>query len=157
LGTPQKSGRRKDNSLNMGLNIGLDPYKKSEKKRRPIDKNVRHLVWTKYNKSSLSGKCYCCKTPITYQHFHVGHNKAVAKGGKDNINNLRPICSSCNNSMRTMSIEQYKAKYFGSKKPTKKGGRKKPGKKKTQNNDLFGGSIFGKPPRHQKSPFGFKL
>ena len=58
------------------------------------------------------GKCYCCEwRPITYTDFEVGHNKAVAKGGKDNISNLRPICRQCNRSMRTMSIEQYKKKF----------------------------------------------
>ncbi len=155
FGSPKRGRGKKDNIFGGGLKIGFTPMsEKPENKRRPIDKNIRHLVWTKYNKSSLSGKCYVCKTPITFQHFHVGHNKAVAKGGKDNINNLRPICSSCNNSMRTMSIEQYKAKYFGGKKPTKKSGKKKLPIKKPKDERVFGGSIFGKPP---KNPFGFKL
>jgi len=104
-GRPTKGRKRKQgpNIFSSNLNLGLNPTSdNAEKKRRPIDKNIRHLVWTKYNKASLSGKCYVCKTPITFQHFHVGHNKAVAKGGKDNINNLRPICSACNSPMGTM-------------------------------------------------------
>ena len=154
---PQKRGSGKDNIFSGGLNIGLNP-KTPEKKRRPIDKNVRHLVWTKYNKSSLSGKCYVCKTPITFQHFHVGHNKAVAKGGKDNINNLRPICSSCNNSMGTISIEQYKARYFGGKKTIKNGGDKKQQTKKSKDDDIFGGNIFGQSPKRPKNDlFGFNI
>lgn len=88
--------------------------------RRPIDKNIKSIVWQKYNKNSLSGECYACERPITYDHFEVGHNKAVAKGGKDNITNLRPICSNCNRAMGTMSIEQYKKKYFGTTKPYSK-------------------------------------
>src|SRR3989338_543656 len=154
---PSKRGRSKNNILGGGLNIVFNPTsEKSEKKRRPIDKNVRHLVWTKYNKSSLSGKCYACKTPITFQHFHVGHNKAVAKGGKDNINNLRPICSSCNNSMGAMSIERYKTKYFGGKKSTK-GGKKKQQTKKPKEDNLFGENIFGRPPKRQNNPSRFIL
>jgi hypothetical protein len=35
-------------------------------------------------------------TPFT---FEVGHNVPRSKGGTDNLDNLRPICSSCNKSM----------------------------------------------------------
>src|SRR3989338_900510 len=77
---------------------------KSKPARKPIDKNIRSLVWNKYNGNSLAGKCYVCKRPITHDHFEIGHNKAVAKGGKDNITNLRPICGPCNRGMSTMSI-----------------------------------------------------
>lgn len=84
------------------------PKKTDTEKRRPIDKNMRHIVWEKYNKKEYEGKCYCCGDTIYIKSFHVGHNKAVAKGGDDSITNLRPICSSCNLSMKTMSIEEYK-------------------------------------------------
>jgi hypothetical protein len=81
-------------------------------KRRPIDKNTRLLVWEIYNKKSYEGKCYCCGDTIYYKNFHVGHNKAHAKDGSDKISNLRPICASCNQSMKTISIEEYRKKYF---------------------------------------------
>jgi 5-methylcytosine-specific restriction endonuclease McrA len=87
------------------------------KTNRPIDKNVKMNVWRKYFGTKGEGKCYVCKRTIYIDHFQVGHNKARVKGGSDNINNLRPICGPCNRSMRTMSIETYKKKYF--KKPTK--------------------------------------
>ena len=101
----------------------------SKKKRRPIDKNTRDAVWIKYMGNKVEGKCYCCGIrTIHITDFQVGHNKAVAKEGKDNISNLRPICGPCNRGMRTMSIEQYKAKYFG-KKPETKPKKKKTAKK----------------------------
>jgi len=33
--------------------------------------------------------------------FHTGHIVAVADGGSNHIDNLEPICSSCNYSMGT--------------------------------------------------------
>ncbi len=87
--------------------------RKGTRKSRPIDKNTRMLVWQKYVGGKWEGKCYCCKTRTIYaDDFQVGHNKARAKGGKDHINNLRPICRPCNSSMGTMSIEAYRKKYF---------------------------------------------
>lgn len=87
--------------------------KDNSEKRRPIDKATRDAVWIKYMGDSTKGVCYCCGIrPIHFTEFHVGHNKAVVKGGNDNISNLRPICSPCNTGMKTMSIEQYKKKYY---------------------------------------------
>jgi len=31
--------------------------------------------------------------------FHVGHDKPESKGGKLNVDNLKPICARCNLSM----------------------------------------------------------
>lgn len=92
---------------------------KTVEKRRPADKNTRLLVWEKYNKKSYEGKCYCCGDTIYVKHFHVGHNKAVANGGDNSISNLRPLCASCNLSMKTMSIEEYK-KMLGKRPQEKK-------------------------------------
>jgi len=121
---------------------GFIPYGEiylRREKRRKIDKNVRSFVWQKYNGNSLIGKCYVCKRPITNDYFEIGHDKSVAKGGSDNIKNLRPICAPCNHAMGTMSIEQYRAKYFGGK-PVKTT-KKKPKRKPRDSNVSFG---FGK-------------
>ena len=106
--------------------------KKPTKTKRPIDKNTRDAVWIKYMGNKVEGKCYCCKIrTIHITHFQVGHNKARAKGGKDNISNLRPICGPCNRGMGTMSIETYRKKYFTKTTKKKPSTKKKTTKKKT--------------------------
>lgn len=52
--------------------------------------------------------------------FQVGHNKAVAKGGNDNISNLRPICGPCNRGMGTKSIEKYRENFTTNSNMSKK-------------------------------------
>ena len=100
---------------------GLPSFSGEDKKtkRTPMPKAIREQVWEKYiGRTKRVGKCYCCEwRPITESDFEVGHNKAVAKGGKDNVSNLRPICKQCNRSIGTKTIEYYKKKYHG--KPTK--------------------------------------
>jgi hypothetical protein len=81
-------------------------------KRKAITKAEKYAVWNKYiGADKTEGKCYCCKQmTIHIMNFEVGHNKAVSKGGTNNISNYRPICSLCNKSMDTQSIEAYKKK-----------------------------------------------
>ncbi len=98
------------------LNFGFAPQQ--GKKHRPIDKNVRDAVWLTYMGNVAEGKCYCCNVrSIHLTDFQVGHNKAVAKNGSDDVSNLRPICRPCNGGMGTMSIERYRQKYFGTLTP----------------------------------------
>jgi len=104
-------------------------------KRTKIPKDIRMLVWQKYNKSSMTGKCYCCGCPITYRDFDVGHNKAVSKYGKGTVSNLRPICRPCNRGMGTQTIESYKKKHFS--KP-----KKKVKKKVKVDEDFFGNPVY---------------
>lgn len=96
-------------------------------RRRKIPKAVRDMVWMKYMKGKSEGKCYCCRIQtINFANFEVGHNKAVARGGKDNISNLRPICKTCNTSMGTKTIESFRAKHFA--KPVKSTAESKTGR-----------------------------
>lgn len=120
---------------------GFGPFKPKPKGRKPIGKPLRDQVWLKYMGNKAQGKCYCCKIRMIHvTDFHVGHNKAVAKGGKNNIHNLRPICGPCNRGMGTKSIEWYRKKYFS------KGGKKKSIKK----------SGTRKSPRKPTNPWGFQ-
>jgi len=104
-------------------------------KRKPVSKAIREQVWETYiGRTKRVGKCYCCEwRPITESDFELGHNKAYAKGGKDNVSNLRPICKQCNRSMGTKSIESYKKKYYGKPTKIKKKPKAKPKKKKPTN------------------------
>jgi hypothetical protein len=80
-----------------------------------IPKAVKDATWKKYMGYKTEGKCYCCKMEtINVFNFEVGHNKARSKSGSDDIENLRPICKGCNTSMRTQSIENFRAKHFAS-------------------------------------------
>lgn len=84
--------------------------------RRTIPKSVKDSVWnSNIGQDKPYGNCFICGKPIHIQDFDVGHNKAVTKGGTDNISNLKPICRTCNTSMGTMSIEAYKKRYFSKK------------------------------------------
>jgi hypothetical protein len=51
------------------------------------------------------------KAFITIREFHVGHVTSEANGGNMNIDNLRPICATCNNSMGTMDMKEYVQKW----------------------------------------------
>ena len=54
----------------------------------------------------------CCKkTTISSTQFHCGHVLSVKNGGLTTIENLRPICTKCNQSMQTMNMIDYVKKY----------------------------------------------
>lgn len=92
-----------------------DDDKPKRKRKGTIPKPLKEAVWKKYiGADSGEGKCYVCKKTITFFDFDAGHNKAAAKGGKDTVENLRPICHSCNLAMGTTSIEVYKARHYKS-------------------------------------------
>ncbi len=110
-----KSINRGQNRIMKSYSNGVRQPKIKQTARKKINKDLREKVWLKYMKNKVLGKCYCCKIkPIHFTDFEVGHNKAVSKGGSNNINNLRPICRSCNKGMGTKTIEWYRNKYYSS-------------------------------------------
>ena len=59
-------------------------------------------------------KCPYCKVNfINPFHFQTGHVIAKSAGGKDIVENLRPICSLCNQSMgaNSMDLSKYRVEY----------------------------------------------
>ena len=66
-------------------------------------------VWKKYiSPTEIEGKCFVgCGTSIQINNFEAGHVIPFSNGGDNTIDNLRPICSLCNKSMGTMSIDEW--------------------------------------------------
>lgn len=87
---------------------------------KPIDKNInkiphtlRTLVWKTYASNIyLSSKCYCCRNNvISIDNFMCGHIESRLDGGSLDLDNLRPICNSCNTSMGSMNMNIFIKKY----------------------------------------------
>lgn len=70
-------------------------------KKTKIPKALREQVWLTWCGHVFDHKCLVewCSNTITPFIYEVGHNIPESKGGTTKIDNLRPICSSCNKSM----------------------------------------------------------
>jgi len=88
----------------------------TKKGRKSIPKSVKDKVWdTCIGKENGVGPCYCCGTDIDSKKFDCGHIVASTDGGLDIVENLKPVCSTCNKSMGTQNLEEFKMNYFPSK------------------------------------------
>lgn len=87
-----------------------------KKERRAIPPQLRLKVWETYIGKSLEGVCFVCeRTQIIFgTNVEYGHVTAVANGGADTIENLRPICGPCNKSMGTENLFEYKRRLIQS-------------------------------------------
>lgn len=81
---------------------------------RAIPPQLRRKVWETYmkNPKGSEGPCFCCKTNIHILQFECGHKVSYAKGGPTTLENLRPVCGSCNKSMGTKDMYDYMNKFF---------------------------------------------
>ena len=86
-------------------------------KKQRIPHVLRSKVWdTWIGLEKGKSKCLCCDiSEITQFNFHCGHIIAESKGGTTNVNNLKPICGSCNSSMGTENFDEFKNKYLEKK------------------------------------------
>ena len=73
--------------------------------RPKITKELKKVVW---DSKEMEANCYTCDKKIHYEDFECGHIIPLSRGGKTTRDNLRRICSLCNNNMRTMNLEEYK-------------------------------------------------
>ncbi len=85
----------------------------NKKKKKPIPVALKRMVWNKWIGEELGkSKCLCCKlTEITMLNFSCGHIIAEANGGELKLDNLKPICGSCNSSMNTCNMNDFIKKY----------------------------------------------
>lgn len=77
--------------------------------RKAISKNIRELVFNKYNKH-----CAYCGCELEYKDMQVDHinsyyiNTYYGKNDNIDISNLNPSCRMCNFYKSTMTIEKFR-------------------------------------------------
>ena len=84
----------------------------SKTNRKGIPLSVRNSLWNEYFGNNFKGSCDVCGKEITRDTFEAGHIVSAANGGDDNIENLRPLCRSCNRSMGAENLNKFKKKYY---------------------------------------------
>ena len=97
---------------NPNLNPDPDPSPPAKPKAKAkISRSLREAVWGKYfTNNERSGPCVCCKTNIiTLFNHECGHIVAESLGGPTTVDNLRPICRTCNLSMSTRHMDEFQA------------------------------------------------
>lgn len=80
---------------------------------KTIPKPLREQVWRKDNKNITSICPICNQNEITAFNFECGHIIAESKGGALTIDNLRAICGSCNKSMGTRNMNEFRNCIWG--------------------------------------------
>jgi len=102
----------KEKYKNLKLEV-RNKYKKVNTKRRSIPKTLKDNVWNNaFTERNGVGQCFVCKGKITSRSFDCGHIVSVAKGGTDQLSNLKPVCSTCNKSMGTQNMMGFKEEFF---------------------------------------------
>ena len=84
--------------------------------KKRIPKILKDLTWQKWVGDEVAKtKCLCCGiNDIKMNSFHCGHVISEADGGPTTVENLRPVCATCNLSMRTQNMDVFKTNHgFG--------------------------------------------
>lgn len=91
----------------------IDKKENNSYKKKYIPLVLKRRVWNEWIGNKIGTyKCLCCKlTDITQLSFHCGHVIAEKNGGTLTVDNLRPICQSCNSSMGTNNMIEFIKKY----------------------------------------------
>ena len=82
-------------------------------KKKSIPLTLKRNVWNKHIGEAI-GKtlCLCCKlSEITQLNFSCGHIISEFNGGNMKLDNLKPICVSCNSSMGTRNMNEFMEEY----------------------------------------------
>lgn len=154
-----KKRKKESNPFGGGLDFGIKPQKNQ---KNPFDVGIglgqkpektkyeRVPVTSEQKKAVLFRQKDKCAWPNCRVHFHrdgvpphFDHIKRVDKGGKSLTSNLQALCPNHH------QLKTHKENLKEVEKTRQKA------KKKEDNGGLFGGSLFGPPPKRSKNnPFG---
>lgn len=92
----------------------LDISNKPKYKKKSIPLVLKRRLWNKYfGEQNGIAICPCCKlSQISTFSFHCGHIISERNGGLLILDNLIPLCQSCNSSMGTKSYNEF-CEYIG--------------------------------------------
>jgi hypothetical protein len=79
--------------------------------RKSIPKSVRMELWRNHFGENWEGRCFVCRADINKENFDAAHKIAEANGGEATLDNLVPTCRTCNRSMGTMDLMEFKRRY----------------------------------------------
>jgi len=83
-------------------------YRDNKSKKIIIPPMKKQEVWEYWKGNVNKAKCHCCRIATLFSNaYHCGHIKAESNGGDLSIENLRPICQSCNSSMNNKNMIDY--------------------------------------------------
>jgi esterase/lipase len=82
-------------------------------RKKSIPKILKDLTWQRWIGDDIAkAKCLCCGVnEIKMNSFHCGHVVSEAMGDPTTVDNLRPVCATCNLSMRTQNMEKFKGQH----------------------------------------------
>lgn len=84
-------------------------------KRPFIPFALREQVWKKAATNLTdNGECFTCGKGLKFVDMECGHIKAHALGGPSTIDNLMPVCRTCNRDMGIMDLFEYKSLFKNS-------------------------------------------
>lgn len=94
-----------EKTLNKTQQAALEP----QRRRKPIPQALRWQVWLHYAGEHYKAKCAVpwCMNIMRITDFQAGHKQADAAGGETTLENLIPICASCNLSMGTEHFDDW--------------------------------------------------
>ena len=86
---------------------------KQKKQKKQIPKSVKVSVWNRcVGDDRRRALCICCnERTIFVEDFHTGHIVPESKNGSTTIDNLLPVCASCNLSMGATHMRDYMVQY----------------------------------------------
>ena len=88
-------------------------------KSKSVSVTKRNKVWEDYNNPSKihergdsEPSCFVCKKDLLYDNFQCGHIISHFYGGSNSIENLKPICRSCNSLMGIENLYEFRNRLY---------------------------------------------
>jgi len=98
----------------MNTNSLVNPFIKYKYRKKKIPTAVRNQLWILKFGETFRVKCPTkwCQNTITPFSFEAGHDIPESHGGPTTLENLIPICGSCNKSMGNMyTFQEWSERY----------------------------------------------